>query len=83
VRQDLTDDEIQVLVDLWAISMQEGVEGAVVYPQHLPDAIRLQDRGWLRRAHDDEFGWFWAMTEKGRVAMEVGSLTKLTPADMN
>jgi hypothetical protein len=76
----LTDDEGQVVTDLWAARIG-GLAGAVK-PEYLPAAVSLCDKGWVeRRWHgDDVVFWF---TDTGLAALDLNSLRRDKPADLN
>ena len=76
----LTDDEGQVIADLWAARMAR-LAGAVK-PEFYPAAHALAERGWLeRRWHgDDMVFWF---TDTGLAALDMNSLRRDSQADQN
>ena len=69
----LTDDEGQVVADLWAARMF-GL-AADVKPEFYPAAHTLAERGWLeRRWHGDDMVWWF--TDQGLAALDLNALTE-------
>jgi hypothetical protein len=69
----LTEDEGQVVADLWLARMA-GLAGAVK-PEYLPEAVSLCEKGWVeRRWHgDDVVFWF---TDAGLTALGVNAVAE-------
>ena len=77
---ELTEDEGQVVTDLWAARMG-GLAGAV-RPEYLPAAVALCERGWLeRRWHGKNVVWWF--TDQALAALDLNSLRRNEPADLN
>lgn len=77
---ELTEDEGQVVTDLWAARMG-GLAGAVK-PEYLPAAHTLAERGWLeRRWHGDDMVWWF--TDQGLAALDLNTLRRDSQADQN
>jgi hypothetical protein len=71
VHDNLTDDELTVLRDLW-LARQVGLAGAV-HPEFLPEAHAMGERGWLeRRWYGDDVVWW--LTNEGLTALELSAL---------
>jgi hypothetical protein len=76
--ENLTDDELQVLGDLYLARMA-GLAGAVK-DEFIPEAHDLAERGWLeRRWHHDEMVWW--MTDQALTALDLSALTNVEGRD--
>jgi hypothetical protein len=79
-QEPLTEDECEVAFDLWLCRMN-GLAGALK-PECYPAAYTLSERGWLsRRIQDDDV--IWEFTDEGLAALDLNSLNRTDPADMN
>ncbi len=71
----MTDDELQVLSDLY-FAGSAGCVGAV-RDEYIPEAYRLQERGWLQHDfHGDDMVWSLTATALG--ALELAGLHRGT-----
>jgi hypothetical protein len=70
---ELTEDEGQVVTDLWLCRMA-GLVGALK-PEYYPAAHTLTERGWLSRRIQDE-DVIWEFTDQGLAALNMNALTE-------
>jgi hypothetical protein len=76
--ENLTEDELQVLGDLYLARMA-GLAGAT-HAEFLPAAHAMCERGWLeRRWHGDDVVW-WLTTE-ALTALDLSALTNVEGRD--
>jgi hypothetical protein len=79
---EFTETQQEILVNAWLLA-REG-KGQVVEDWAEPDAERLCDAGWLERRTVDANGdiaWFW--TAEAEAALDMSSLHRNDPADLN
>jgi hypothetical protein len=69
--EQLTKDELQVCLDLWACRLNH--KAGAVKPEYLPAAHNLAERGWLsRRIENDDV--ILEFTDQGLTALELSAL---------
>jgi hypothetical protein len=79
---DFTDTQQDILAQAWLLA-REG-KGQVLETWAEPDAQELCDAGWLERRTVDANGdtcWFW--TQQAEAALDMSSLHRNDPADLN
>jgi hypothetical protein len=79
---EFTDTQAEILVNAWLLS--RGGCGQVLEQWAYPDAVELEEAGWLERRYVDATGdWSWHWTQQAETALDMNALSRTDPADMN
>jgi len=78
---EFTDLEAGILVNAGVLA-RDG-KGQVVEPWALPEAVRLQEAGWLERRMLDNGDASWWWTPEAETALDMQALRRDDPADLN
>jgi hypothetical protein len=76
-----TETQREILVNAWLLA-RDG-NGQVITADVYPDAHELAEQGWLARRiePDGELSWWW--TPAAETALDLNSLRRDEPADLN
>jgi hypothetical protein len=73
--------QAEILVNAWLLA-REGC-GQVLEPWAYPDAVELEEAGWLERRHEDNGPSSWWWTPQAETALDLNALTETAPGSQN
>jgi hypothetical protein len=79
---EFTENQQDILYRAWLLSRRNC--GQVLERWAYPDAVELEDAGWLERRYVDATGdWSWHWTPQAETALDMNALRRNDPADLN
>ena len=71
-----TQAQLEILFNAWALA--SAGHGQVLAPSAYPDAVELEEAGWLERRPGPEGRSSWWWTPQAEAALDVNALTEST-----
>jgi hypothetical protein len=79
---EFTESQLEILFRAWALSTQGC--GQVLEPTAYPDAVPLEEAGWLERRYVDATGdWAWFWTPEAETALDLNALRETAMGSTN